>query len=240
MSDLSWLNPTPHAIAVYASRPLSPVATQHSLPSGRYSLLGPDFHRLDHTSLRLAHSFDHLVGAHQHAVRHVEIERLCRLHIQHGQEFHRRLHWHIGGLLASENTVNIAGRAPHLIDKIRPMGDQAAGRGEAALVIDRRQFVSGSKHDDETTVRYSKRAGCQDQTAIAGTCEGDDAALDLTGVAHVDWSDVHLERRSHRLDDAELADPGGHCGIANDHRAGHPRCNLLEQLKPFATDAIFE
>src|SRR5262249_46086044 len=84
-----------------------------------------------------------------------------------------------------------------------------------ALVIDRRQFVSGSKHDDETTVRYSKRAGCQDQTAIAGACEGDDAALDLTGVAHVDWSDVHLERRSHRLDDAELADPGGHCGIAN-------------------------
>src|SRR6185436_1826068 len=50
MSDLSWLNPTPHAIAVYASQPLSPVATQHSLPSGRYSLLRPAFHRLDRTS----------------------------------------------------------------------------------------------------------------------------------------------------------------------------------------------
>src|ERR1700726_4254691 len=50
MSNLSWLNPTPHAIAVYASHPLSPVATQHSLPSGRYSLLGPDFHRQDRTS----------------------------------------------------------------------------------------------------------------------------------------------------------------------------------------------
>jgi hypothetical protein len=37
------------------------VNTQHSLPSGRYSLLGPDFHRLDHTSLRLAHSLDDLV-----------------------------------------------------------------------------------------------------------------------------------------------------------------------------------
>ncbi|MGA7489115.1 MAG: hydroxymethylglutaryl-CoA lyase, partial [Xanthobacteraceae bacterium] len=36
--------------AVYASQPLSPAATQHSLPSGRYSLLGPDFHRLDRTS----------------------------------------------------------------------------------------------------------------------------------------------------------------------------------------------
>jgi hypothetical protein len=35
---------------VYASQPLSPGATQHSLPSGRYSLLGPDLHRLDRTS----------------------------------------------------------------------------------------------------------------------------------------------------------------------------------------------
>src|SRR5215813_12480594 len=50
MSDLSWLNPTPHAIAVYASQPTSPLTTQHSLPSGRYPLLGPDFHRLDRTS----------------------------------------------------------------------------------------------------------------------------------------------------------------------------------------------
>src|SRR6516225_8920428 len=50
MYALSWLNPTPHAIAVYASQALSPVPTQHSLPSGRYSLLGPDFHRLDRTS----------------------------------------------------------------------------------------------------------------------------------------------------------------------------------------------
>src|SRR5215472_3943756 len=51
MSDLSGLNPTPHAIAVYASRPLSPGVTQHSLPSGRCPLLGPVFHRLDRTSL---------------------------------------------------------------------------------------------------------------------------------------------------------------------------------------------
>src|SRR5262245_44484763 len=50
MYDLSWLNPTPHAIAVYASQPTSPLATQHSLPSGRCPLLEPDLHRLDRTS----------------------------------------------------------------------------------------------------------------------------------------------------------------------------------------------
>jgi hypothetical protein len=48
------------------------VAAQHSLPSGRYSLLGPDFHRLDRTSLRLAHSLDHLVGTEQCRSRHLE------------------------------------------------------------------------------------------------------------------------------------------------------------------------
>src|SRR3982074_2015963 len=75
MSDLSWLNPTPHAIAVYASRPLSPVATQHSLPSGRYSLLGPDFHRLDRASFAWrTHPFHPLIEDHLALVVHHVVE----------------------------------------------------------------------------------------------------------------------------------------------------------------------
>src|SRR5215208_2009692 len=107
MSDLSWLNPTPHAIAVYASRPLSPEATQHSLPSGRYSLLGPDFHRLDRTSLRLAHSFDHLVGAQQKQLRDRQPDCLCGLEVDDHLEFCRLLDWQIRGLFASQDTINI-------------------------------------------------------------------------------------------------------------------------------------
>ena len=49
-SRISWLNPTPHMIAVYASPWSSPAPTQHSLPGGRYPLPGPDFHRLDRAS----------------------------------------------------------------------------------------------------------------------------------------------------------------------------------------------
>src|SRR5262245_2046790 len=107
MSDLSWLNPTPHAIAVYASRPLSPVAAQHSLPSGRCPLLGPDFHRLDRTSLRLAHSFDHLVGAAEQREWHREPKRLGSLEVKDQFDFGELLHRQIGGVLALENATDI-------------------------------------------------------------------------------------------------------------------------------------
>src|SRR6266487_2641415 len=117
MSDLSWLNPTPHAIAVYASSPLSPVATQRSLPSGRYPLLGPDFHRLDRTSLRLAHSFNHLVGAGEERRRHVEAERFRGLEIDHQLVLGRCLHRKIGRLPALEDAINIRRRTPKQIGR---------------------------------------------------------------------------------------------------------------------------
>src|SRR6516165_960867 len=116
MSDLSGLNPTPHAIAVYASSPLSPVATQHSLPSGRYSLLGPDFHRLDRTSLRLAHSFNHLVGEREQLVRYGEAERLRSIEIYHQHVFCGELDRQVGRLLALKNAIDIARHDPILID----------------------------------------------------------------------------------------------------------------------------
>jgi hypothetical protein len=41
---------SPRRLAVYASRPSSPMIPQHSLLGGRYPLPGPDFHRLDRAS----------------------------------------------------------------------------------------------------------------------------------------------------------------------------------------------
>src|SRR5262249_1591301 len=112
MSDLSWLNPTPLAIAVYASRPLSPVATQHSLPSGRYPLLGPDFHRLDRTSLRLAHSLDHLVGTPEQRQGHGESERVGGLEVDNERVFFRLLDRQIARFRPFEDAVDVTGRAP--------------------------------------------------------------------------------------------------------------------------------
>src|SRR5271166_4660607 len=114
MYDLSWLNPTPRAIAVYASQPLSPVATQHSLPSGRYSLLGPDFHRLDRTSFVLAHLFNHLVSTQDQAGRNFVAGRACGLEVDHQFEPSGLLDRKISGL----------GAAQHLDQKPRSLAEQ--------------------------------------------------------------------------------------------------------------------
>src|SRR6516165_7968889 len=123
MSNLSWLNPTPHAIAVYASHPPSPVAAQHSLPSGRYSLLGPDFHRPDRTSLRLAHLFDHLVGADEKRGWDRESERLGSLEVDNQLEFGGLFDRQISRTYSCCNAINVLSSPTHRSVKADAIGN---------------------------------------------------------------------------------------------------------------------
>src|SRR5436309_1426472 len=92
MSDLTRLNPTPHAIAVYASQSLSPVATQHSLPSRTLPFTWAGLSPAGSHQLCLAHSFDHLVGAAEQRKRESDTERLGGVEVDHQLVFDRRLH----------------------------------------------------------------------------------------------------------------------------------------------------
>ena len=112
MSNLSWLNPTPHAIAVYASQPLSPVTTQHSLPSGRYSLLGPDFHRLDRTSFAWR---THSITSSARASSIGGTSRpsaLAVLRLITSSNLRRLLNRQVGGLFALEDAIDVDAALP--------------------------------------------------------------------------------------------------------------------------------
>src|SRR5436309_3947935 len=184
MSDLSWLNPTPHAIAVYASSPLSPVATQHSLPSGRYSLLGPDFHRLDRTSLRLAHSFDHLVGTGKHGRRNFEAKRLRSLEVDYQLVFGWRLHREVGRFLALEDAIDIGCCLPVGLEHLNSIRRQAAACDEVAERIDRRQAVLGGERDDRLTIRCGEEVWQDEERAIGCADKLLDLALHLGRVVN--------------------------------------------------------
>src|SRR5262245_15624585 len=241
MSDLSWLNPTPHTIAVYASRPLSPVAAQHSLPSGRYSLLGPDFHRLDRTSLRLAHSFNHLVGAAEQRGRQVEPERLARLEIDCQLEFDRKLHRKLARLLALEDAIGVARRAAVTIETVVSVGQQATKLREDAVWInggkpiarrqrcDRRSMVEGERirHHDQAAVRLASlcsnhgfELGCL-VNRCSGCRHGEDARGGPEGVQPM----FGICRR---------------CRVEQHCDPRHARCTFLQQLKPFTGHCRFQ
>src|SRR3974390_2265351 len=117
MYDLSWLNPTPHATAVYAS--CSALLPPHATLASRRpatALPGLDFHQLIAPALAGAFSLDHLVGAGEHRIRPSQANRLRSLEIDHQFVFGRRLHRQVDRLLALENAVNVTGRVPIGVD----------------------------------------------------------------------------------------------------------------------------
>ena len=65
------------------------------------------------------------------------------LRLMHQLVLGRRLHRKVGRLLALEDAIDVAGRAPVLVDDIRPVGDQAAVGDEIAGVVDRGQLDAG-------------------------------------------------------------------------------------------------
>ncbi len=71
---------------------------------------------------QIAALFDHLVGAGKHGRRHVEAERLGRLEVEHRLVLGRRLHWQVGRLLALQDAIDVAGRAPVLVGVICTIG----------------------------------------------------------------------------------------------------------------------
>jgi hypothetical protein len=84
---------------------------------------------------------NHLVGAGEHALWHVEAKRLGGLKVDHQVVLGRCLYREIGGLLALEDAVDIAGRLPVLLDLVRPVGNQAASGDVVAERVDRGQPV---------------------------------------------------------------------------------------------------
>ena len=175
MSDLSWLNPTPHAIAVYASRPLSPVATQHSLPSGRYSLLGPDFHRLDRTSFAWR---THSITSSARASSVGGTSRpsaLAVLRLMTNSNLVGCMDRQVGRLGALENPAGVDADLAIGIRQAGPVAHQAAGRGEFAQLVDRWQSHGAPPARRADRAGGEERIGADEKRAgslLGQGCEG--------------------------------------------------------------------
>ena len=82
----------------------------------------------------------------------VEAERLGGLEVDDQLVLCRRLHRQVSRLLALEDAVDVASRAPELVGEIGPVGDQAADGGVEAAGVDAGQLVLGRQPDDQVTM----------------------------------------------------------------------------------------
>ena len=78
--------------------------------------------------------FNDLVGAREQRRRHVEAKRLGGFPVDNQLVLGRRLHRQVGRLLPLEDAVDVAGRLAVLVERIRPVGDEAAVANKVARV----------------------------------------------------------------------------------------------------------
>src|SRR5262245_56898477 len=91
----------------------------------------------------LASSLDHLVGSHEHARRHGQAERPGGLKVDDRFILSRCLHWKVGGLNTTQDTVDIGCSLPKLIDAVGAVAQETTGHDEETVRIDCRQAMPG-------------------------------------------------------------------------------------------------
>src|SRR5262249_5590604 len=96
-------------------------------------------------------SFNHLVGAHEHAERDFEAERLGGPHVDYQLVLGRRLYRQVGRLLALQNAVDVADGAPVLIGRGHPPPEQRYEFASFQLI----ELARISQHGPRTCSRAS-------------------------------------------------------------------------------------
>src|SRR5262245_1314761 len=100
--------------------------------------------------------------------------------------------------------------------------------------------MAGGKRDDQIALNGRLWRPGNNQTAVRQARERHDGTLDFAGVVHLDWPQLHTERRGHRLDDGVLANSRADGRIPKYPCSCYAGRDLFKQLKPFSAKAVLE
>ena len=223
---------------VFPARSKAPRGAMRVTRSARMAVAVSSCNEVCNNSCTHSKLLDRLIRTREQGRRDGETERLRGFEVDNELVLGRRLHRKIGWLLSLENSIHVASRLPVLLDEVRSVSNEAAGRNDVAIGVDRWQLVPSRKFNDRCAKHQRQRARCHDQAAVRGASKRHDRAFDLADVAQADRAQFHTARRRHGLNCGKLTCRGGDFRVPKDRHACHGRGYLFEQLKPFSTHAV--
>src|SRR5580658_5123021 len=140
--------------------------------------------------------FDQLVGALLERERHIETECLCGLEVDHQLELDRGLDGKVAWLLALEDVIGIARRAPIIIEQVTSVGQEAAEFSEETVRIDGREAVASRQRRDLNAMDVHEAIRHHDQATIGLVCLYGNDGFELGGVANRYYHHLHGKGRS--------------------------------------------
>ena len=113
-------------------------------------------------------------------------------------------------LLALEDAIDVACRAPILIDLIERICDQPTALDMEAKTVDRWEPIASGKRYDQVAVNVSHWGGRHDKSAPRFTGKRCYSAFNFAGPApSINRTYFNTQRYCRRLDCNKLADPAG-------------------------------
>src|SRR3984893_11480742 len=200
----------------------------------------PFVSRADMCVQQVCNLLDHLVGELLKLPRHVEPERLGGLHVDHQVELNRCLYRELARLGAPEDAIRISRRSSKWIEPVVSVGQQAAEFSEETERIDGRKAVAGSQQRDLLTMRGRESIGHHDEPTIRLACMRGNDRLKLRRGMNRCGDRVYCKGRSGGFERGQVK-PGvrRRCRVEKEGNPGNARCNLFEQLQPFAGNRRF-
>src|SRR6516162_6150496 len=206
MRSRSWeFHAATHSLAKRSAKPFSIRPSFASdLPASSPVARGPRAatpppRRREARQIRVASSFDHLVGEREQSIRHVETERLGGLEIDHELELGRLHHRQISRLLALEYSPGIDADLAVSIGYAGRVAHQTTGRDKLAQVIDRGNRMPGRQRDNPFPMREHERASTVEQRTSPMLDERCKGGLDVAVAADIDNDEFLPDRSRHGL-----------------------------------------